>query len=117
MRCRLRQPQLQSKNDENSQELIKAGLNGLAKAPSFTAKTVLTEPQFVWLNVALGNKFSHLKARDVGTIQDHIITAMDKDRALPKAVRTFFGTHLVGQQVPKARPLCVQKVLEHVAKA
>ena len=51
------------------------------------------------------------------TIQDYIITAMDKDRALPKAVRTFFGTHLVGQQVPKARPLCVQKVLEHVAKA
>ena len=74
-------------------------------------------PEFVRLNVALGNKFSHLKARDVGTIQDHIITAMDKDRALPKAVRTFFGTHLVGQQVPKARPLCVQKVLQHVAQA
>ena len=81
----------------------------------FTATTVL--PEFVRLNVALGNKLAHLKARDVGTIQDHITSAMDTDRTLPKAGRTFFGTHLVGQQVPKARPLCVQKVLEHVAKA
>ena len=85
--------------------------------PLFTARTVLTEPKFVRLNVALGNKLAHLKARDVGTIQDYIITAMDKDRPLPKAVCTFFGTHLVGQQVLTACPLCPQQVLQHVAQA